>query len=268
MDRLEICVCTTYSIYAPLRSVFIDCAWRAKHPSGSIPGYCASYALEQSTYSERAPLMQAVDHLKTRRAWRGISSLTTMALVGWLVWAPLSHAFHDSILDPQSKRALAGLLEDTRSLCRAGNSLACTLAPQVQAFGNELARTQQACARGDQRACQVSAQAEQQLSLLMQQVGSLWGSPAPPMPPGRSWAPNAQPRGEPRANPRSGGGGACSRCDLYSTRELNCGKDCTFINPYREHGDRDMSACMERAAQCRAEASRAWERCLDQCRGR
>jgi hypothetical protein len=212
--------------------------------------------------------MQAVDHLKTRGPWRAVSILTAMALVGWLVWAPLSHAFHDSILDPQSKQALAGLLEVARSICRAGSLRACALALQVQAFGNELARAQQACARGDQRACRVSAQAEQQLSLLMQQVGSTWVSPVPPMPPGYSWVPNTQPPGVPRDSPRIGGGGACSRCDLYSRRESNCGKDCTFINPYRENGDRDMSACMERAAQCRAEASRAWERCLDQCRRR
>lgn len=56
-------------------------------------------------------------------------------------------------------------------MCSSGDQQACTLARQVQDFGNMLAQLQQACTWGDQGACQAAAQAQQLLSMLMEQAG-------------------------------------------------------------------------------------------------
>jgi hypothetical protein len=100
------------------------------------------------------------------------SYLAAVALGVWLVLAGPSSALHDSALDPQSKQFLAWLLQKARYMCSSGDQQACALTPQVQAFGNMLAQMQQACARGDQGACQAAAQAQQQLSSLMEQAST------------------------------------------------------------------------------------------------
>ena len=100
----------------------------------------------------------------------GLSRAAAVALGAWLAWVPPSSAFHDSALDPQSKHALAGLLQELQDECRAGNRAACARAPQVQAFGNQLAQVQQACARGNQRACQLADRAQEQVAALLEQA--------------------------------------------------------------------------------------------------
>jgi hypothetical protein len=105
-----------------------------------------------------------------------------VALSAGLLWTFPSGAFHNSALDPQSKQALAELLEELQDECRAGNREACVQVRQVQAFGNQLAQAQQACAKGDQRACRVAAQAQQQLAALLEQAGAAEEDSPSPMP--------------------------------------------------------------------------------------
>jgi hypothetical protein len=132
---------------------------------------------------ERQTTREARSRARRRAMGRPLALIAAMALGTWLTWVPSSSAFHDSALDPQSKEALAGLLQALRDECRAGDREACEGARQVQAFGNQLAQVQQACARGDQRACQVAAQAQQQLGALLEQVEGMDNpSPMPPKP--------------------------------------------------------------------------------------
>jgi hypothetical protein len=110
---------------------------------------------------------------QAREAARAWYSLTRPAVGCRLTPArgrPSGGAFHDHARDPQSKQALAGLLQEFRDECRAGNRRVCALASQVPVFSTRPAQTQQACARGDQQACQVAAQAQQLLALLLEQA--------------------------------------------------------------------------------------------------
>jgi len=126
---------------------------------------------------------------RRRAVGQRLALVAAVTLGTWLLWVPPSGAFHDSALDPQSKQALAGLLEELQDECRAGNREACTQARQVQTFGNQLAQGQQACARGDQRACRVAAQAQQQLALLLEQADAPGMDSPSPMPSGPTFQP-------------------------------------------------------------------------------
>jgi len=113
-----------------------------------------------------------------------LALVAAVTLGTWLLWVPPSRAFHDSALDPQSKQALAEILEEFRDACRAGNREACAQARQVQAFGNQLAQVQQACARGEQRACQLAELAQEQLAALLEQADAPEMDSPAPMPSG------------------------------------------------------------------------------------
>jgi hypothetical protein len=145
-------------------------------------GWPWRYKSSEAREPERQPMRTAGARARLRATGHRLARVAAVALGAWLAWAPPSSAFHDSALDPQSKHALAGLLQELRDECSAGNREACALAPQVQAFGTRLAQVQQACARGDQWACQEAAQAQQQLAVLPEQAGASQeqGEPAPP----------------------------------------------------------------------------------------
>jgi hypothetical protein len=113
-----------------------------------------------------------------------LALVAAVTLGPWLLGVPPSGAFHDSSLDPQSKQALAEILEEFRDECRAGNREACAQARQVQAFGNQLAEVQQACARGNQRACQLADLAQEQLAALLEQADAPELDSPAPMPSG------------------------------------------------------------------------------------
>jgi hypothetical protein len=113
-----------------------------------------------------------------------LALVAAVTLGTWLLGVPPSGAFHDSALDPQSKQALAEILEELQDECRAGNREACAQARQVQAFGNQLAQVQQACARGNQRACQLADLAQEQLAALLEQADAPEMDSPAPMPSG------------------------------------------------------------------------------------
>jgi hypothetical protein len=73
------------------------------------------------------------------------------------------------------------------------------------------------------------------------------------------------------SGPNASGGGLgvgndCSRCEVYRMRESNCGRDCTFMNPYTPGASDAVDRCYDRAAECRTAAARAFEPCGSQCR--
>lgn len=130
--------------------------------------------------------------------------------------------------------------------CQMGDQRACARYEQWGQLWDQAQQSGHACQQGNDAACQRIAQIANALGVGINQ------------PPG----PNPSPHREPRRD-------TCSRCEIYQTRESNCGKDCSYIDPYGSWlGSQRMHDCTNRAAQCRADASRAFEQCLDQCRGR
>jgi len=152
------------------------------HSQSMLTGWPWRYRSCGERNPERQTGREADARARRRVMGQHLARLMALALGVWLLWASPSGAFYDSALDPQSKQALAELLEAVRDMCSAGDRLACIAARQVQAFGNQLAEVQQACFGGDQRACQVAAQAQQQLSLLLEQAGAPGMDSPSPMP--------------------------------------------------------------------------------------
>jgi len=162
-------------------SMLIGWPWRYKSSGAREP--------------ERQPMRAAGARARLRAMGQRLALVAAVTLGTWLLGVPPSGAFHDSALDPQSKQALAGLLEELQDECRAGNREACAQARQVQAVGNRLAQTQQACARGDERACRVAAQAQQQLAALLEQTGAAGMDSPSPRPSGPTFQPPQRGRG-------------------------------------------------------------------------
>lgn len=55
-------------------------------------------------------------------------------------------------------------------------------------------------------------------------------------------------------------------CSVYSSQESLCGKSCEYINQFTESGSEEKSECNREARECRANASRQFNDCLNRNR--
>jgi len=68
------------------------------------------------------------------------------------------------------------------------------------------------------------------------------------------------------STPVPSGGDCFSKCEIHRTRLGNCGRECTFMNPYQEGGSTRLLACNQRTAWCQEDSERSLNLCLDGCK--
>jgi hypothetical protein len=222
-----------------------------------------------------------------------LARLTALALGIWLIWAPPSGAFPDSQLDPlnivdwapletvfeilQAEFGIQELVSPTKGLL--GSAPAIKFLAQAKrrfspsavptrvkfydaddfpAGGSDLHCTPRLLVPievGTRLRCYFKPSTDPTAPRVKKITFELRRSGLAPL----SSGPNASGGG-------LGVGDDCSRCEVYRMRESNCGRDCSFMNPYTPGASDAVDRCHDRAAECRAAAARAFEQCESQCR--